>query len=229
MLWLALLRTPQYYANLMPDDGTTVVVQRYLNQLAAASGDAPAEPIVRQLLTEAVGRLHVLSSSLLFRKYPRLLHPPLNLEPDELLGAVVERMIKALRSVQPKTVREFFALANQHMRWELNDLARRLDKQVSAQLDHESMVEAPSDGSSSQLSPKAMQILEEIERLPQEEREVFDLVRIQGLSQAEAARLLDVSVKTVHRRVARAVMRLSEKLTGMDIVPTPRNVPPAPM
>ena len=29
-------------------------------------------------------------------------------------------------------MREFFALANQHMRWELNDLARRLDSQPAA-------------------------------------------------------------------------------------------------
>jgi len=32
-----------------------------------------------------------------------------------------------MRSVRPQTVRQFFALANQHMRWQLNDLARRLD------------------------------------------------------------------------------------------------------
>jgi hypothetical protein len=42
------------------------------------------------------------------------------------LSAVVERLLKALRAARPQTVREFFALANQHMRWELNDLARRL-------------------------------------------------------------------------------------------------------
>ena len=42
--------------------------------------------------------------------------PPLNLEPDELLDAVVERLLKAMRSVRPQTVRQFFALVNQHMR-----------------------------------------------------------------------------------------------------------------
>jgi RNA polymerase sigma-70 factor (ECF subfamily) len=29
---------------------------------------------------------------------------------------------------RPTNVRQFFALANQHLRWELNDLARRLDE-----------------------------------------------------------------------------------------------------
>jgi hypothetical protein len=50
----------------------------------------------------------------------------MNLQVEELLSAVVERLIRALRAVHPPTVRHFFALANQHMRWELNDLARRL-------------------------------------------------------------------------------------------------------
>src|SRR5262245_50880287 len=110
----------------MPDEHTTVVVQRYLDALAA---DTPAEPIVRALLDRAVRRLQTLCANLLFRSYPRLTQPPLNLHVDEMLGAVVERLLKALREAKPGTVRQFFALANQHMRWELNDLARRLDEQ----------------------------------------------------------------------------------------------------
>src|SRR6516225_2852137 len=106
---------------------TTAAVQRYLNALA---GDQPAEPIVRALLDRSVRRLQVLCGTLLYRQYRRLTLPPLNLQPDELLDAVVERLLKAMRTVRPQTVRQFFALANQHMRWELNDLARRLDKQA---------------------------------------------------------------------------------------------------
>src|SRR5215472_19017799 len=106
----------------MIDDHTTVVVQRYLDELA---GDSPAEPIVRALLDRAVRRLHLLCATLLYRSYPRLRQPPLNLQVDEMLGAVVERLLKALREARPGTVRQFFALASQHMRWELNDLARR--------------------------------------------------------------------------------------------------------
>src|SRR4029077_1399933 len=107
---------------------TTAVVQRYLDELAE---DSPAEPIVRALLDRAVRRLHLLCATLLYRSYPRLTQPPLNVQADELLGAVAERLLKAMREVRPQTVRQFFALANQHMRWELNDLARRLDQQPS--------------------------------------------------------------------------------------------------
>ena len=39
-------------------------------------------------------------------------------------------------------------------------------------------------------------MLEAIDDLPEGEREAFDLVRIQGLTQAEAAEVLGVSVKT---------------------------------
>src|SRR6266542_922066 len=113
----------------MDEEQTTVIVQRYLDELA---GDSPSEPVIRALLDRAVRRLHLLCASLLHRSYPRLTRPPLNLQADELLGAVVERLLKALREVRPGTVRQFFALASQHMRWELNEMARRLDEQPAA-------------------------------------------------------------------------------------------------
>jgi RNA polymerase sigma-70 factor (ECF subfamily) len=39
---------------------------------------------------------------------------------------VTERLLKALREARPRAVRRFFALASHHIRWELNNLARRL-------------------------------------------------------------------------------------------------------
>ena len=69
---------------------------------------------------------------MLHRSYPRLTRPPSNLETAEMLGGVVEGLLKAMRSIRPQTVRQFFALANQHMRWQLNDLARRLDERPVA-------------------------------------------------------------------------------------------------
>ena len=105
---------------------TSAVVQQYLDELA---GDSPAEPIVRALLDKSVRRLHVLCATSLFEKYPRLTRPPLNLEADDMLSILIERLLKALRSVRPQSVRQFFGLANRHIRWELNDLARRLVRQ----------------------------------------------------------------------------------------------------
>src|SRR5262245_52089910 len=129
----------------MADDRTTVAVQRYLDLL---KGDTPAEPIVQSLLDRAVRRLHRLCATLLHRSYPRLKQPPLNLQTDEMLSAVVERLLKALREARPAGVRQFFALAGQHMRWELNDLARRLDEQPAAVELCDGMVPAPVDSGS---------------------------------------------------------------------------------
>src|SRR5262245_9694937 len=103
----------------MSEENTTAAVQRYLNALAE---DTPAEPIVRALLDRAVHRLHLLCANLLYRSYPRLAKPPLNLEVDELLGGVVEGLLKAMRSYRPQTVRQVCALANQHRRRARSDL-----------------------------------------------------------------------------------------------------------
>jgi RNA polymerase sigma factor (sigma-70 family) len=116
-----------------------------------------------------------------------------------------------MHAVRPRTVREFFALANQHLRWELNDLARRLDEQPPAVELREGLVPAPA-ASSSVLAPAGRRILEAIDGLPVDEREVFDLVRIQGLTQAEAAEVLGVSAKTVQRRLNRSLMLLADEL-----------------
>jgi RNA polymerase sigma factor (sigma-70 family) len=189
-------------------ENTTVIVQRYLDELA---GEAPCAPVVRPLLERAVLRLQRLCATLLFHDYPRLTHPPLNLETDELLSAVVERLIKALREARPRTVRQFFALAGQHMRWELNDLARRLDNQPAAVELGEGQSPAPAS-SDSGLSPNARRMLDAIDSLPEDVREAFDLVRIQGLTYAEAAELLGVAPKTVQRRLDRSLRLLTERL-----------------
>jgi RNA polymerase sigma factor (sigma-70 family) len=198
----------------MAEERTTVVVQRYLNALA---GDQPAEPILRALLDRAVRRLHLLCANLLHRQYRRLTLPPLNLQPDELLSAVTERLLKAMRSVHPQTVRQFFALVNQHIRWELNDLARRLDEQPKAVELDEGRVKAP-PSSASILSPAGRRMLAAIDKLPEEEREVFDLLRIQGLTQLEAAEVVGVCVKTVQRRLNRCLLMLAKELD--DLRPT---------
>src|SRR5262245_24199669 len=98
----------------MEPQRTTIAIQQFLNDLAALRGDSPAEPIVRNLVGRAAQRLHLLCAGLLHRSYPRLARPPINLETSEMLGAVVERLLKAMRDVRPQTVRQFFALANQH-------------------------------------------------------------------------------------------------------------------
>ena len=197
----------------MDESRTTAAVQQYLDDLGGVEGTAAAEPLVRDLLARALDRLHLLCSRLLHREYPRLTRGPLNLQSEELLSAVVERLLKAMRGVRPTTVRQFFALANQHMRWELNDLARRLDGGLPAGELRDSRVEARRVSESSiPPAPNLSRILTAIDDLAEEEREVFDLVRLQGLSHGEAAQVVGVSVKTVQRRLKRSLVLLSARL-----------------
>jgi RNA polymerase sigma-70 factor (ECF subfamily) len=193
----------------MHEEPTTVIIQRYLDALA---GDTTAEPMIRELLERAVGRLRLLCTTLLYKSYPRLTRPPVNLETDELLDAVVAGLLTALRTTRPPTVRRFFALANQHMRWQLNDLARRLDERSAAVALAESGVAAPPSSAASGLSPDGRRMLEAIDALPEDEREVFDLVRIQGLSHADTATVVGVSEKTVQRRLNRSLVLLARDL-----------------
>jgi RNA polymerase sigma-70 factor (ECF subfamily) len=211
----------------MGDERTTAVIQRYLDELAGVSGDAPVEPVIEGLLSRAVTRLRIACATLLFRSYPRLTQPPLNLESDELLGAVVERLLRALRATRPQTVRGFFGLANQHIRWELNDLARRLESQKRTVELRESGVAAPElPASTGTIGPGLRRILDAIEALPVPEREAFELVRVQAMTHAEAADVTGVSVKTIQRRLNRSLVLLNAALQDLSPVVQADSSPP---
>src|SRR5262245_31104225 len=207
----------------MHEEPTTVIIQRYIDALP---GDTAVEPIVQALLERAVGRLRQLCARFLYKSYPRLTRPPVNLETDDLLGGVVAGLLTALQTTRPPTVRRFFALANQHIRWQLNDLARRLDEKPAAAELAETGVAAPPASTASGIGPDGRRMLEVIEGLPEDEREVFELVGIQGLTHAEVAMLVGVSEKTVQRRLNRARLLLAERLA--DLRPTTECEPTPP-
>lgn len=196
----------------MDGERTTIAIQNYLDDLHGPEGESLAEPIVRELLGCAAQRLHTLCAALLHRRYPRLAQPPVNLQATELLSAVVERMLKAMREARPTTVRQFFHIASQHMRWELNDAARRLDQRANAVTELREEFVAPTIDSVSTIGLDAIRMLHAIESLPPEQREVFDLVRIHGMTQPQAATVLGVTVRTVQRRLSDSLLVLTEVL-----------------
>ena len=73
------------------------------------------------------------------------------------------------------------------------------------------------------LTPAGRRILAAIDGLPEGEREAFDLVRIQGMTQTEAAQLLGVSVMTVSRRLSRGLQLLVATLG--DLYPGDEDAP----
>jgi RNA polymerase sigma factor (sigma-70 family) len=58
-------------------------------------------------------------------------------------------------------------------------------------------------------------MLRAIAELPEDEREVFDLVRTQGMTQAEVFHVLGVRAETVKRRLSRGLRLLSERQTDL--------------
>jgi RNA polymerase sigma-70 factor (ECF subfamily) len=78
----------------------------------------------------------------------------------------------------------------------------------------EVLVPAPAS-SVSGLTPDGRRMLQAIGELPEDEREAFDLVRVQGMSHSEAAQVLGVSAVTVKRRMNRGLRLLTEQLADL--------------
>src|SRR5262249_10074870 len=141
----------------MNEEPTTAIIQRYLDALP---GDSAAEPPIRELLERAVGRLRLLCARFLRKSYPRLTRPPVNLGADEWPGGVGAGLLMALRTPRPPTVRRFFVLATQHIRWQLSALARHLNERPAAAATAESGVAASPSSTASGLSPDGRHMLE---------------------------------------------------------------------
>jgi RNA polymerase sigma-70 factor (ECF subfamily) len=147
-------------------------------------------------------------------------------ETGDVFQNAMVRLCRALETVSPATARDFYRLAAVQIRRELIDLARHHYGPQGAGAHHAS--QGPGDPASG-VGPgyEAADLTQEPGRvsawtefhnqaaaLPEEEREVFDLLFYQGLSQAEAAALLDVTDRTVKRRWQGARLRLHQALGG---------------
>ena len=145
---------------------------------------------------------------------------------DDVLQNAVLRLIRALGEVRPPTAADFFRLAAAQIRRELLDLARRYSGAHGLGANHASIAgRGPAPGVASAAGPNPTDTTydpdrlaawsdfhREVESLPEEEREAFDLLFYQGLSQAEAAAVLDISERTIKRRWQSARLRLVQTL-----------------
>ncbi len=136
-------------------------------------------------------------------------------ETDDVLQNALVRLVSALRSVKPQSSRDFLALATLQIRRELIDLARHYygPEGIGANQDSVGHDDGPRvEKSDVQHEPSSLaqwtELHEQIGALPDEEREVVGLLFYQGLSQAEAAELLNVSVRTLQRRWHDALCKL---------------------
>jgi RNA polymerase sigma-70 factor (ECF subfamily) len=143
-------------------------------------------------------------------------------ETDDVLQNSLIRLMRALGSVQVESPRHFMSLSALQIRRELVDLARHYFGPAGLAAHHESHAGGASNGRENvdvaDLShePTALaqwcELHEQIGSLPDHQREVMDLLYYDGLSQAESANILSVSVRTVQRRWHSALQLLHERV-----------------
>ncbi len=142
-------------------------------------------------------------------------------ETDDVVQKGLIRLNKALQSVQPTDVRAFFGLAARQIRFVIADLAQKhahaepvLPLQPGVRTSSRKIDVADAKSSEPADLLEWSQFHEQIEKLPEEAREMFDLLFYQGLSQAEAATLLEVSERTLRRRWQEARLLLAAAMGG---------------
>jgi RNA polymerase sigma-70 factor (ECF subfamily) len=197
---------------------STTHIQLRLDRLRA--GDESARD---ELLTIACERLRRLARKML-RGYPGLRRWE---QTDDVLQNAALRLCRALKEIRPASVRSFINLAAVEIRRELIDLARHYhgprgpgrDHHISRSVSNGSRgTPGPPDPGTDTDDPVRLAAWTEfhgkVGSLPDQEKEVFDLLWYQGLAQAEAAALLGVTERVVKYRWRSARLRLHKMLGG---------------
>ncbi|KAA0131576.1 sigma-70 family RNA polymerase sigma factor [Gimesia chilikensis] len=139
-------------------------------------------------------------------------------ETDDVLQNSLIRLHRSLSEVRPESPRQFYGLATTHMRRELIDLARKHFGAEGLGANHHTDGGIASDNKPNTAEPETIEAWikfhEQVEALPDQEREVVNLLWYEEMSQPEAADVLGVSLATVKRRWQSARIRLSETLDG---------------
>lgn len=194
-------------------DSQSGILQHHLDRLRA--GDRSARD---DLLTHTYQNLRRLVSKML-GDYPGLRRWE---DADDIGNNAAFRLWKALDAVAPATSRDFYRFASLQIRRELLDLARHHSGPQSMAANHESV--APT-GDTSRIGyeqgdrtydPARLaqwtEFHSQVEHLPEEEREVFDLLFYQDVPHAEAAEILGISEATLRRRWLAARLHLQQLL-----------------
>jgi RNA polymerase sigma factor (sigma-70 family) len=167
----------------------------------ARAGDLQANT----LLIEHSGRRLLKLTRTMFHRYPSLRRWE---QTDDVFQNALLRLHRALADVQPESVRHFFNLAGEMVRRELLDLKKHhfgaQGHAANHHTDHQ-----PSDDTGGALARTAAEPDDserwerfhgQVEDLPEDLREVVNLLFYEGLTQREAAEVLGVSLRTVKRR-----------------------------
>jgi RNA polymerase sigma-70 factor (ECF subfamily) len=192
-----------------PAGNTTTQLQFWLDLMRSGDGQARQE-----LIGHACERLRKLTRRML-RGYPLVRRWE---QTDDVFQNSMMRLYRALADVTPESLRHFYSLAGVQIRRELLDLAKhhaRLDGPADQR-------RAVPDGRGEDADDPCSlaewtEFHRQVEALPDDERAVFNLLWYAELSQAEAAEVLGIAVRTVIRRWQAVRVRLYKVLSdGSD-------------
>ena len=195
----------------------TADIQACLDRLR--QGDDSAHSALLECACERLARL----ARKMLKSFPQVQRWE---QTDDVLQNALVRLRRALETTSPVSVRSFVNLAAVQIRRELIDLARHYHGPHGMGAHHESQLLTNGSGESPVARIAAQhtddperfeawaKFHRSVESLAEEDREVFDLLWYQGLTQAEAAQILEISEKTVNRRWVAARMRLGMALGG---------------
>lgn len=193
--------------------GSSDQLQKLLS--AAATGDDSSRS---RLIERASERLRVLTRMMLRREFSRLKRWE---ETDDVFQGAMLRLYQSLEEVRLGSLREFFGLAATQVRRTLIDLVRHHYGPEGDAAHHDTDF-----GSLPQVNRPTAQVHqpesladwsrfhEVVERLPGEEQEAFSLVWYSGMNQKEAAEVLEISERTMIRRMNRARLLIYEAMGG---------------
>jgi RNA polymerase sigma-70 factor (ECF subfamily) len=199
-------------------DDRTTVIQGWVDRLH--QGDSSAREALLGCAAERLARL----TRKMLKGYPGVARWE---QPDDVLQNALIRLDRALKAVVPATARDFFRLAAAQVRRELIDLARHYygprgpGAHHSTRDDHGDSGGAAGPVTAAQdttYDPGRLAAWSEfhrtVEGLAEADRELFDLLWYQGLTQTEAAVVLGVTERTVNSRWLAARVRLRDALGG---------------
>lgn len=171
-----------------------------------------------RVIEHACDRVRTLTRKML-RAYPKVRRWS---ETDDVLQNALLRLHRSLAEVRPESARQFYGLAATQIRRELLDLAKHFHGARGVGANHHSDGGASADRASGDpLEPETLEAWarfhEQVESLPDDEREVVQLIWYEGLRQPEAAAVLGVSLATLKRRWQAARLRLSELLEDWSV------------
>jgi len=191
------------------------LVQGLIARLQA--GDAAAR---NELLAATCDRLRRLTRKML-KGYPGVRRWE---QTDDVLQNATLRLCRALEGVTPESARHFFHLAAVQIRRELIDLARHhygpqgAGAHYASAAGDDSTTPPAHDRPDTSPGPDRLagwcEFHEHVAALPDSERDVFELIWYQGLSQAEAMKVLDIPERTLQRDWRAARLKLYEACGG---------------